>query len=89
MDESAYTRMVLMFIKLTNASDTHRDNPIYLNPDNITCIFQDAKTPGGSLTTFVHSRIGESITWEVEESPSEIMKLIEAQNAKREGCSCK
>ena len=88
MDESAYTRMVLMFIKLTNASDTHRDNPIYLNPDNITCIFQDAKTPGGSLTTFVHSRIGESITWEVEESPSEIMKIIEAKNAKCKDCSC-
>jgi len=78
-----------MLIKLTNASDTHRDNPIFINTDHVTCIFQDAKTPGGSLTTFVHSRMGECITWEVEESPSEIMKLIETQNAKCENCSCK
>jgi hypothetical protein len=78
-----------MLIKLSNASDTHRDNPIYINTDHITCFFQQAKQEGGSLTTFVHSHHGTSITWEVEESPSEIMKIIEAQNAKREGCSCK
>lgn len=89
MDESAYTRVVYMLIKLTNASNQHRDNPIYIHPDHITCIFQEAKEPGGSLTTFVHSRIGEPITWEVEESPSEIMKIIEVNNAKCEGCSCK
>jgi len=78
-----------MLIKLSNASESHKDNPIYINPDHISCIFQQAKQEGGSLTTFVHSRVGEPITWETEESPSEIMKLIEAQNAKREGCSCK
>jgi hypothetical protein len=78
-----------MIIKLTNASNSHKDNPIFINIEHITCIFQEAKQEGGSLTTFVHSRIGAGITWEVEESPSEIMKLIEAQNAKREGCSCK
>ena len=78
-----------MLIKLSNASDIHRDNPIYINPDHISCIFQQAKQPGGSLTTFVHSHHGTSITWEVEESPSEIMKIIEAQNAKCESCSCK
>jgi hypothetical protein len=78
-----------MLIQLTNASDSHRDNPIYINPDHISCIFQQAKQEGGSLTTFVHSRVGEPITWEVEESPSEIMKIIGANNAKCEGCSCK
>jgi hypothetical protein len=78
-----------MIIKLTNASEQHKDNLIFVNTDHITCIFQDAKFPGGSLTTFVHSRIGEAITWEVEESPSEIMKLIEVKNAKCEDCSCK
>lgn len=78
-----------MLIKLTNASNQHRDNPIYIHPDHITCIFQEAKESGGSLTTFVHSRMGEPITWEVEESPSEIMKIIGANNAKCEGCSCK
>jgi hypothetical protein len=78
-----------MIIKLTNASDSHRDIPIYITVEHITCIFQEAKQPGGNLTTFVHSRIGEPISWEVEESPSEIMKLIEAKNAKCENCSCK
>ena len=78
-----------MIIKLINASESHKDNPIYINIDHITCIFQEAKQEGGSLTTFVHSRIGELITWEVEESPSEIMKLIEAKNAKCANCSCK
>jgi hypothetical protein len=77
-----------MLIKLSNASDIHRDNPIYINPDHISCIFQQAKQEGGSLTTFVHSRVGEPITWEVEESPSEIMKIIEAKNAKCKDCSC-
>jgi len=78
-----------MLIKLSNAADSHRDNPIFITVEHITCIFQDAKTPGGSLTTFVHSRMGEPITWEVEESPTEIMKIIEAKNAKCENCSCK
>jgi len=78
-----------MIIKLINASESHKDNPIYININHITCIFQEAKQESGSLTTFVHSRIGELITWEVEESPSEIMKLIEAKNAKCANCSCK
>ena len=77
-----------MLIKLSNASDIHRDNPIYINVDHISCIFQQAKVPGGSLTTFVHCHYGSSITWEVEESPSEIMKLIEANNAKCGNCGC-
>jgi len=90
MDESANTRMVHMLIKLTNASESHKGNPILINPNHITCVFQEAKVPGGSLTTFVHSRMGvEPITWEVEESPSEIMKIVEVNNAKCEGCSCK
>ena len=77
-----------MIIRLTNASESHKDNPIYITVEHITCIFQEAKVPGGSLTTFVHSRVGEPITWETEESPSEIMKLIEAKNAKCKDCSC-
>ena len=78
-----------MIIKLTNASESHKDNLIYINTEHVTCIFQEAKQPGGSLTTFIHSRLGDGITWEVEESPSEIMKLIEGKNAKCKDCSCK
>ncbi len=87
MDESVDTRVVSMFIKLTNAA--RQGDSIYVNLDHVSCIFQEAKADGGSLSTYVHSRQGQTITWEVEESPSEIMKIIEEANAKRQGCSCK
>ena len=77
-----------MLIKLTNASENHKGNPLFVNTDHITCFFQDAKIPGGSLTTFVHCHYGNTLTWEVEESPAEIMKLIEGNNAKCSNCSC-
>jgi hypothetical protein len=77
-----------MLIKLTNAAENHKDDAIYINPDHITCIFSQAKIPGGSMTSFVHCHNGSSITWEVEESSEEIMKLIGAKNAKCRNCSC-
>jgi hypothetical protein len=78
-----------MFIKLTNTAGQHQGDPIWINVDHITSVYEHAKVQGGGLTTFVHGRIGPPITWEVEESASKIMKLIEEQNAKRQGCSCK
>lgn len=78
-----------MIIKLTNCANNHKDSPIYINTEHITCFFQEARQEGGSLTTFVHSRVGVGITWEVEESPSQIMNIIEENYAKSKGCSCK
>jgi hypothetical protein len=78
-----------MFIKLTNNADGLKGSPLYINVDHITCTFENIKEAGGGMYTFVHSRVGnEAITWEVEESPSQIMKLIEAKNAKCANCSC-
>jgi uncharacterized protein YlzI (FlbEa/FlbD family) len=79
-----------MLVKLTNTSTQFMGDPIYINSDHITCIYNQPNTEGGSLKTLVHSRIGSggNITWEVEESPSEIMKLIEGKNAKCKNCSC-
>lgn len=76
-------------IKLTNSSTQFAGDVIYINPDHITCVYRQASSDGGSLKTFVHSRVGAPITWEVEESVETIIKIIEAKNAKCEGCSCK
>ena len=63
-------------IKLTNATPEHAGNPLYINPEWISSVFEAAKQPGGSLTTFVFGGpIGN--VWEVEESPSKVVQLIE------------
>lgn len=72
-----------MFIKLRNNSDEYKDEDIWINVDHITAVYEHAKVRDGSLTTYVHSRFGNNITWEVEESAREVMKLIEEANAKR------
>ena len=89
MDESVCTGVVYLFIKLTNTVDKYIGEPIWINTDHITSVYEYPKIVGGSLTTFIHSRIGEAATWEVEESAAKVMKLIEESNAKCEGCSCK
>ena len=83
MDGSAYTRLVRMFIKLRNNAISHRDEDIWINTDHISAVYEHAKVEGGGLTTFVYSVIGNTITWEVEESVSQVIKLIEDANAKR------
>ena len=83
MDGSAYTGLVCMFIKLKNNAVGHQDEDIWINADHITAVYEHAKVHGGGLTTFVYSRIGDTITWEVEESVFQVMKLIEEANAKR------
>lgn len=88
MDESVYTGVVYLFIKLTNTAGEHAGEDLWINVDHITAIYEHAKVSGGGLTTFVHGRVGPPITWEVEESVSQIMKLIEDKNAKCGSCSC-
>ncbi len=89
MDGSVCAGVVHLFIKLTNTAGEHAGEAIWINVDHITAVYEHAKVNGGGLTTFVHGRVGAPITWEVEESASQVMKLIEESNAKREGCSCK
>jgi hypothetical protein len=64
-----------MFIKLTNTSNGHQGDPIYINVDHITAVYEHPRD-GGSLVTYVHSSIGNPVTWEVEESANDVMKLI-------------
>ena len=89
MDGSVYSRVVQMFIKLKNTAGEFADEFIWINVEHITAVYEHAKVKDGGLTTFVHGRVGAPITWEVEESAAQVMKLIEEANAKREGCSCK
>jgi len=69
-----------MFIKLRNNAEDHRDEFIWINVDHITAVYEHPKVPGGGLTTFVHGRVGAPITWEVEESATEVINLIREQN---------
>lgn len=71
----------MKFIKLRNNADGFKGEDIWINADHITAIYEHAKVLGGGLTTFVHGQMGPPITWEVEESAREIIKIIEENNA--------
>jgi hypothetical protein len=64
-----------MFIKLTNAAEQHKGNPIYINTDQITAIYEIAKVPDGSLTTMIYGG-PKGTDWEVEESLTEVIKMV-------------
>lgn len=76
MDESANTRLVQMFLKLTNTVEQYKGDPIWIKADCILAVYEWAKTTGGSLTTFVYGSTG--VSWEVEESAGQVLKMIEA-----------
>ena len=65
----------MKFVKFTNAVDAHKGNPIYINPDHITAIYDAPTTEGGSLKTFVFGGY-TGVQWEVEESPKQIIEKI-------------
>jgi hypothetical protein len=62
-------------IKLTNATEQFKGNPIHINPEWIVAIFENATTDGGSLKTIVYGG-PQGTSWEVDESPAEIAALI-------------
>ena len=61
-----------MFIRLTNMVPERKGDPLYVNVNHIKVVYED-HVEGGSLLTQVHA---ENITWSVEESLGEVMKLI-------------
>jgi hypothetical protein len=63
------------FIKLTNSVAEHVGNPIYINIDHIITIYEMPRGSGGSLVTIIYGG-PKCESWNVIESPSEIMKLI-------------
>jgi hypothetical protein len=62
-------------IKLTNASEEHKGNLIYINPYHISAVYEFAKEKNGSLTTMIYGGYA-GVTWEVEESLGEVLKLL-------------
>jgi len=64
-----------MLIKLTNAAEEHKGNEIYLHASWIVSVFQIATQQGGSLSTVIYGG-PQGTSWNVEESPAQIQKLI-------------
>ena len=62
-------------IKLTNLSNDHKGDPLYINPDWIVAIFPFSNNEGGSLRTIVYGG-PTGTSWEVEESPEQIKNLM-------------
>ena len=65
------------FIRLTNDVEAHKGNPIYINIDHITAVYDAAPQQGGSLKTFVFGGY-TGVQWEVEQSPKDVVKMIES-----------
>jgi hypothetical protein len=64
-----------MLVKLTNAAEDPKGNELFLHTDWIVSVFQVAVQAGGSLSTVIYGGpLG--ITWNVEESPTQVQKLI-------------
>lgn len=70
-----------MYAKLTNAVDLYRGNPIYINPDHVSAVYEVAKTPGGSLVTIIYGGF-QGLAWEVEESLSDAVKTLKVAKDK-------
>lgn len=66
-----------MFIKLTNARENLKGNPLYLNTESITVVYEIANEEGGSLATKVYGG-PQGSEWEVEESLGTVVNLLEA-----------
>lgn len=64
------------FIKLTNDTEAHKGNPIYINTDHITAVYEVANPPGGFKTFVFGGYTG--VQWEVEESPKDVINKIES-----------
>lgn len=66
-----------MFIKLTNARLELQGDPVILNTDMIVSVFQDSVVEGKEkIKQKTYIFCPPHGTWEVEESPDEILALI-------------
>lgn len=68
-----------MFLKFTNSSENHKGSSIYINKEWIVAIYEIASQEGGSLKTIIWGG-PTGISWEVEESLGEVIKIIEGNN---------
>lgn len=67
-------------LKFTNAvggreGDPREGDPLYINKEWIVSVYEFSKVPGGSLVTGIYGGPQGSL-WEVSESISEVIKII-------------
>lgn len=62
------------FVKLINSAEGRKGNPIYINTDHISAI-HEVEIEGVGFKTFVYGGY-QGVTWEVEESPKQIIQKI-------------
>lgn len=62
-------------IKLTNISNGHFGNYLYVNPYWIVSVFEISSDTGGLKTIVYGGPL--AVSWEVAESPEDIKKLME------------
>ena len=66
----------MKFVKLSNTG-RYRGDPIYINIDWITSVFEESSEQYGSLSTIVFGGPGNGTRWVVEESAKEVLRKIE------------
>ena len=62
-----------MFIRLTNSFGERRGDPLLININVITTVYEN-HVEGGSLSTTIYAN--DNLLWQVEESLSEVEKRI-------------
>lgn len=66
-----------MFIKLTNASPAHKDQPVVINTEHIISVHRTEVTREDfSKDTITYVYAGTSGTWEIVETLDEIFEMI-------------
>lgn len=68
-----------MFIKLTNAAEGRKGDPILINVNHILSVYENS-TDGGSLQTVVYGFNG--LSWTVEEGFSVVAQKMKEAAAK-------
>jgi hypothetical protein len=63
----------MILVKFTNAHPDHRDNVLYINPEHVVSVREEASQSGGSLLTKIF--VGD-IEFTVEESLNETIKKL-------------
>lgn len=65
-----------MYIKLTNANETHNGQPIVINSEHIVSINRASVERNGFLQEITFLFIPPHGTWEVKESVDEILDML-------------
>lgn len=67
--------------KFTNYAEGLRGNPLYINTEHVSAIYERPNPTGGTVVTALYTAVS-GIEWTVEESLSEAIKIMEeARNA--------